>query len=92
MTIQIVSLLQHTAVLCDALTLDSGSFSYTPDNGPPFMVSTVAVPSCDEGFTLNGSVARICEDDGAINVGFWSGEQVQCNGIYVYLYIARYKI
>ena len=70
--------LLHIAVLCDSLTLSNGSILYSPDTDSPFDFNTVAIPRCDKGFALNGSVARICEGDGVNSTGIWSGEPAFC--------------
>ncbi len=63
---------------------------YSPDNGPPFVFDTVAVPRCNEGFALNGSVARIC--DGETNTtGVWSGELAFCERMLL-VYVGNYRI
>ena len=44
-------------------------------------VNSTAVYACNEGFELSGSAIRICQ---GIE---WSGEEPQCAGIYIYVYL-----
>ena len=72
-------MLISAALVCHSLGLSNGSIIYTPESGPPYNFHTVALHMCDDGFSLSGSVMRVCEEEGTNLLGVWSGEPAFCD-------------
>ncbi len=57
---------------CDNLTLSNGVINYNPSTIPR-LVDTVAVFSCNTGYTLSSTDTRTCQSDRQ-----WSGSAPVC--------------
>ncbi len=60
---------------------------YSPDQGSPYSIGTVATFSCLDGFILEGSPNRLCGGDDSTSAGTWSGVDPVCRGACVQLEI-----
>ena len=77
-TIRSLSLATSCPLLED---LANGMISY--GTGPPYFIGTIAIHSCDEGFTLEGSSERTCIQGVADGLeGIWTGTLPSCEGKY----------
>lgn len=77
----ILCFLSIPAITCSALsTISNGVISYVPDTTDPYDYLTNAVFSCNTGFYLVGTSARVCEGDGTSPQGVWSGTTPLCRG------------
>ena len=68
---------------------------YSPDDTPPYSISTTALYTCNAGFSLVGEATSQCVDgnDQATSVGIWTGTPPVCLGkascfstIYIYAF------
>ena len=74
-------LLPSLAVSCSALDpIVNGVITYSSDTTDPFEHGTAAVHSCNDGYSLEGNLVRICEGDGTSVIGAWSGAPPICTG------------
>ena len=62
--------------------------SYATDTTPEFEIGTVAIFTCNAGFSLNGTLGVLtCVDDDQLdNVGTWGGTEPTCQRKF------RYKV
>ena len=78
-TIISCTLIHRTAIVCPGLSaILDGSISYDPAGTAPFSFNTVAVYSCDPGFSLQGSATRTCTGDGTSVDGMFDGSAPSC--------------
>ena len=74
-------LIPSLAVSCSALDpIVNGVITYSSDTTDPFEHGTAAVHSCNDGYSLEGNLVRICGGDGTSVMGVWSGAPPICTG------------
>ena len=74
-------MLPLTAIVCIiTLTIENGMVSYSPDDTPPYSISTTALYKCNAGFSLVGEATSLCvdENDQANTAGVWTGTPPLC--------------
>ena len=68
--------------MCDALgELGDGKIEYRMDDDgvAPFILNTIAIHACNDGFFLSGAEVRVCEDTNRL-FGVWNGTVPTCEG------------
>ena len=70
-----------SAITCPSLgTFANGQITYSIDITAPHNFGTVAIFSCNTGFSLSGGSTRTCGGDGSSENGVWSGSSPVCVG------------
>ena len=73
----------YTAIECPLLpAITNGLISYFPDVIPRFDLGTGANYTCDDGFYIDATEARMCMyGNGNDAMGVWSGQEPRCVGM-----------
>ena len=75
------------AIVCPALDeLENGQITYDVDNATDFALDTIAMHTCNKGYSLVGQFIRTCMDDDQMDtIGVWSEVAPSCQGIVILL-------
>ena len=78
---------------CEPLSFLNGAITYSPYTVEPFYIGTIATYTCDEGYSLAGPRARVCEGNDSV-IGEWSESAPLCTSkfeVYVYIHFRALK-